>query len=57
MIGVVLGVALLVSGLGVFALMRFVKLEAQQRVLRLVGWFDIAAGIVAIGLGLSGRLS
>jgi hypothetical protein len=56
MLGVILGAVLLLSGLAVFGLLRLVKLEAQQRILRMVGWFDMVAGCMAIGLGLAGRL-
>ena len=56
MLGMILGAVLLLSGLALFGLLRFVKLEAQQRILRMVGWFDVVVGCVAIGLGLTGRL-
>jgi hypothetical protein len=50
----VLGALLLLSGLAVLALLRFVKLEAQRRVLFVAAVADLLLGAVALALGLSG---
>jgi hypothetical protein len=55
-LSLILGAVLLLSGLALFGLLRFVKLEVQRRILRMVGWFDVVSGCVAIGLGLAGQL-
>ncbi len=49
-----LGGLLIVSGIGVLILVRFVKIPAQKRVLLIAAVFDIIIGVVAVGLGTSG---
>jgi hypothetical protein len=49
-----LGGLLIVSGIGVLILIRFVKVAAQKRVLLIAAVFDIIIGVVAVGLGTSG---
>ncbi len=49
-----LGGLLIVSGIGVLILVRFVKVAAQKRVLLIAAVFDIIIGVVAVGLGTSG---
>jgi hypothetical protein len=49
-----LGGLLIVSGIGVLVLIRFVKVASQKRVLLIAAVFDIIIGIVAVGLGTSG---
>lgn len=56
MLGSVLGGILIVSGIAVLALLRFVKLESQRRVLMLAAAIDIVVGLVAVGLGMTGVL-
>lgn len=56
MLGSILGGFLIVSGVAVLALLRFVKLDSQRRVLMIAAGFDILAGLVAVGLGMAGVL-
>jgi hypothetical protein len=49
-----LGGLLIVSGIGVLVLIRFVKIPAQKRVLLIAAVFDLIIGVVAVGLGTSG---
>lgn len=56
MFGSTLGGLLVVSGIAVLALLRFVKLESQRRVLMLAAAVDIVVGLAAIGLGMTGVL-
>jgi hypothetical protein len=49
-----LGGLLIVSGIGVLILIRFVKVAAQKRVLLIAAVFDIIVGVIAVGLGTSG---
>ncbi len=51
-----LGGLLIVSGIGVLVLIRFVKIPAQKRVLLIAAVFDIIIGVVAVGLGTSGMM-
>ena len=52
----VAGLLLVVSGLGVLAVLGLVKDERQRRLLRAVAWFDILAGGAVVALGTSGVL-
>ena len=54
MLGSILGGLLIVSGIAVLALLRFVKIESQRRVLMIAAGFDILVGLVAVGLGMTG---
>jgi hypothetical protein len=54
MLANLLGGLLIVSGIGVLALLRFVKLASQRRVLLIAAVFDIVVGVVAVGLGMAG---
>jgi hypothetical protein len=49
-----LGGLMMLSGIGIFVLVRFVKVASQKRVLMIAAVFDIIVGVVAVGLGASG---
>ncbi len=56
MLGGILGGLLIVSGIAVLALLRFVRIESQRRVLMIAAGFDLLVGVLAVGLGMTGVL-
>lgn len=56
MISRVAGLLLVLSGIGVLAVLGLVSDERQKRLLRAVAWFDILAGAAVVALGTLGAL-